>query len=401
MVTGKNITARRLLVVDDEAVQRLMIETAATRAGFVADGAASLDAAIARVSEAAYDVVVLDLGLRKNDGVELLRRLCESTSDPVVVFVSGYDERVRLAAARLAMSLGLRVAGTLGKPVPLDQLTALLRSVPQQVSVRPPQHADEIDPGMLAAAIEHGEMTCAFQPKVTLQGRKLVGVEALARWHSPTLGHVPPSLFIPVAERAGLIDRLTWCVLDQALAAFRPWRTASPGMTLAVNLSPLSLTDLSLPERISDALARADVPASSLVLEVTEGALMADGVAAANILTRLRIRDVKLSIDDFGTGHSSLLSLMRLPFSELKIDQSFVRACPTDPEAPKMIRAIVSVARELDLNLVAEGIETESVAHLVELLGCRVGQGYLFAPPLTGAALGARLRDDVWPEAAD
>jgi len=129
--------------------------------------------------------------------------------------------------------------------------------------------------------------------------------------------------------------------------------------------------------------------------------LMADGVAAANILTRLRIRDVKLSIDDFGTGHSSLLSLMRLPFSELKIDQSFVRACPTDPEAPKMIRAIVSVARELDLNLVAEGIETESVAHLVELLGCRVGQGYLFAPPLTGAALGARLRDDVWPEAAD
>jgi EAL domain-containing protein (putative c-di-GMP-specific phosphodiesterase class I) len=124
-------------------------------------------------------------------------------------------------------------------------------------------------------------------------------------------------------------------------------------------------------------------------------------VAAADILTRLRIRDVKLSIDDFGTGHSSLLSLMRLPFSELKIDQSFVRDCLDDPEAPKIIRGIVSVARDLGLKLVAEGIETEPVADQVEKLGCLVGQGYLFAPPLAAAALQERLRAAAADDAAD
>jgi EAL domain-containing protein (putative c-di-GMP-specific phosphodiesterase class I)/ActR/RegA family two-component response regulator len=384
---------RRLLVVDDEAVQRLVVTSAAARAGFVADDAASLEAAVMQVRTATYDVVVLDLGLRKNDGIELLRRLCESGSDPVLVFISAFDERVRQAAARLAVSLGLRVAGTLGKPMAVDQLITLLRNVPQRAGTGHLEDVAKIDPVMLAAAIDRGEVTCAFQPKVTLSQRKLVGVEALARWHSPTLGTIPPNLFIPVAERSGLIDRLTWHVLDVALAACRTWRAACPDMTLAVNLSPLSLTDLALPERISDALAKADVPASALVLEVTETAVMTDCVAAADILTRLRIRDVKLSIDDFGTGHSSLLSLMRLPFSELKIDQSFVRDCLADPEAPKIIRGIVSVARELDLKLVAEGIETESVAELMEKLGCLVGQGYLFAPPLTAEALAARLRD--------
>nr|WP_294544323.1 EAL domain-containing response regulator [uncultured Rhodopila sp.] len=395
------MTDRRLLVVDDEAVQRLLVAAAAARAGFAADSAATLDAAVTRVGSVAYDVVVLDLGLRKNDGIELLRRLCESKSDPVLVFISAFDERVRQAAARLAISLGLRVAGTLGKPMRVDELIALLRRVPQTAGPGQLEHIGAIDPDVLAAAIEGGELTCAFQPKVTLEGRRLIGVEALARWQSPTLGNIPPSLFIPVAERSGLIDRLTWHVLDEALAAFRAWRLASPDMTLAVNLSPFSLTDLSLPERVSDALAKADVPAAALVLEVTEGAVMTDCVAAADILTRLRIRDVKLSIDDFGTGHSSLLSLMRLPFSELKIDRSFVRDCLEDPEAPKIIRGIVSVARDLGLKLVAEGIETEPVANQVEKLGCLVGQGYLFAPPLAAAALLERLRATPTDQAAD
>jgi EAL domain-containing protein (putative c-di-GMP-specific phosphodiesterase class I)/ActR/RegA family two-component response regulator len=395
------MTDRRLLVVDDEAVQRLLVASAAARAGFAADSAATLEAAVTRVGSVAYDVVVLDLGLRKNDGIELLRRLCEAKSDPVLVFISAFDERVRQAAARLALSLGLRVAGTLGKPMRVDELIALLRRVPQAAGPGHLEQIGAIDPDVLAAAIECGELTCAFQPKVTLQGRHLIGVEALARWHSPTLGNIPPSLFIPVAEQSGLIDRLTWHVLDEALATFRAWRLDSPDMTLAVNLSPFSLTDLSLPERVSDALAKADVPAAALVLEVTEGAVMTDCVAAADILTRLRIRDVKLSIDDFGTGHSSLLSLMRLPFSELKIDRSFVRDCLDDPEAPKIIRGIVSVARDLGLKLVAEGIETEPVANQVQRLGCLVGQGYLFAPPLAAAALHEHLRATLPDQAAD
>jgi len=180
-------------------------------------------------------------------------------------------------------------------------------------------------------------------------------------------------------------------VLAIALAPLPAWRAIAPGLTLAVNLSPLSLTDLALPERVSAALARAGVPAEALVLEVTEGAVMEDFVLAADILTRLRIRGVKLSIDDFGTGHSSLLSLLRLPFAELKIDQAFIRPLQHDPEAAKMVGAVISLARALDLDIVAEGIETEVVATRLLALGCPIGQGYLFARPLDGAALGQLL----------
>ncbi len=391
--------AGRLLVVDDEAVPRLIVARAAAMLGIATDGAASLAEAVACVEAVAYDVVVLDLGLRDHDGIELLRSMRQAGSDAVLVFVSGFDERVRQAAARLAAALGLRVAGTLGKPLLVDRLVALLRALPERTRAGNAEEGAEIDPALLAAAIEDDEIVCLFQPKVTLRERRLVGLEVLTRWRSPALGLVRPDRFIPLAERAGLIDRLTRRMMAQALALFRPWHAERPGLTLAVNLSPVSLTDLALPERISAALAESGVPATALVLEVTEGAVMGDHVAAADILTRLRIRGVKLSIDDFGTGHSSLLSLLHLPFSELKIDQRFVATCPNDPEAPKIIRAIVSLARELGLQLVAEGIETEAVAELLTRLGCTVGQGYLFAPPLSHAAMAERLRAVAWAEA--
>ena len=389
----------RLLVVDDEAVQRLIVARAAGTLGLAADGAATLAEAVERVQAVAYDVVVLDLGLRDHDGIELLRSLREAGSGAAVVFVSGFDQRVRQAAARLAAALGLRVAGTLGKPLQVERLVALLRALPEHERATGAEEAAEIDPALLAAAIENDEIFGLFQPKVTLRERRLVGVEVLSRWRSPVLGLVRPDRFIPLAERTGLIDRLTTRILAQSLRLFRPWRQLRPDLTLAVNLSPISLTDLALPERVCAALVECDVPPAALVLEVTEGAVMADYVAAADILTRLRIRGVKLSIDDFGTGHASLLSLLRLPFSELKIDQSFVRTCQHDPEASKIIRAVVSLARELGLQLVAEGIETEQVADLLDRLGCPIGQGYLFAPPLSHAALAERLREVVWAEA--
>jgi EAL domain-containing protein (putative c-di-GMP-specific phosphodiesterase class I) len=216
-------------------------------------------------------------------------------------------------------------------------------------------------------------------------------VETLVRWQSPRHGAVPPSIFIPLAERHGLIDTLTHRVLTAALAPLPAWRALAPSLTLAVNLSPHSLTDLALPERVSAALDAARVPPEALVLEVTEGAVMEDFVLAADILTRLRIRGLKLSIDDFGTGHSSLLSLLRLPFGELKIDQAFIRPLETDPEAGKVVRAVLALGRELGLDIVAEGIETESVAARLHGFGCAAGQGYLFDRPLDEAALTARL----------
>lgn len=359
--------------------------------------AATLAEAEALVATTTYDVVILDLSLRENDGVELLRSLTDGRASPCLVFISGFDERVRAAAARLAGALGLFVAGTLGKPLVLDDLKALLTDLPPRPPRRDPFAFASIDVAELAEAIAQNQLTVLYQPKVRLADRHIIGVEALVRWHSSNLGTVSPAVFIPIAEQAGLIESLTRNVMAGALAALHEWRKFAPGLTMAVNLSPLSLSDLGLPERVSAALATAGLPPESLVLEVTEGAVMADYVTAADILTRLRIRGIKVAIDDFGTGHSSLLSLLRLPFSELKIDQNFVRVLGRDPEAKSIIRAVIRLGQELGLDLVAEGVETETQAASIAALGCATGQGYLFGRPMSATALALRLRAPALP----
>jgi EAL domain-containing protein (putative c-di-GMP-specific phosphodiesterase class I) len=298
---------------------------------------------------------------------------------------------VRQAAARLAVALGLRVAGEIGKPLPLERLDMMLTCLPERTSRKQARLPEDLLPAELERGIKNGEIQCLFQPKVRLADRAIVGLEVLTRWRSPTRGLVLPDAFIPLAEKSGLIDLLTHHILTQSLRVFRPWWVAAPELTLAVNLSPLSLTDLTLPERISRTLEASGMPPGQLVLEITEGSVTADYVSAADILTRLRIRGVRVSIDDFGTGYSSLLSLLRLPFNELKIDQSFVRGLCTDPEAAKIVRAVIRLAAELEVQLVAEGIETEEIAVKLAAIGCRIGQGYLFAPPLAASVLADRL----------
>ncbi len=381
----------RLLVVEDEAVQRLIVSRAAEKLGYAASGAGSLIEAARWLQGQSADVVVLDLSLREHDGIEVLREIARLERDPVLILISGFDERVREAAARLAVALGLRVAGTLGKPLALDQLMACIAEVPREKPRTSRARRATLTPGMLDAALDAGEIHCLYQPKIRLSDRRVVGFEALARWHSPTFGTIGPDAFIPLAERYGLIDRITVNVLDRALHQLRAWHDIDPALEMAVNLSPSSLGDLMLPERISDVLAGHGIAPARLILEVTEGALMADYIAAADILTRLRIRGVGIAIDDFGTGHSSLLSLLRLPFSELKIDQRFVMGLLRDPELPKIVGAVISLANSMELKLVAEGIESEPIAERLHALGVTIGQGYLFAQPLGADAATAML----------
>ena len=387
-----SVRARRLLVVDDEPVQRLLVARFGTLCGMHADTAGTLEDAAAMLGKHRFDVVVLDLALQERDGIELLRSIRTSGCDPVMIFISGFDERVRQAVVRLATALGLRVAGALPKPLSLEILRELLGAIPDPPFVVPASARPDIQRRELKTAITDGEIVCVYQPKVLLSDRRITGMEVLTRWRSPSRGMVRPDVFIPLMERHGLIDELTQTVLKHSLTALRGWRMEHPELRLAVNLSPNSLTDLELPERVSSLLDATHIPPEALMLEITESAVMADYVVAADILTRLRIRGVGISIDDFGTGFSSLLSLLQLPFSEIKIDQSFVRLLQQDPEAHKIVRAVIMLARELDVEVVAEGIENEAVAQLLSDLGCQIGQGFLFAPPLDEAALAARLR---------
>ncbi len=196
-----------------------------------------------------------------------------------------------------------------------------------------------------------------------------------------------PDGFVPLAERSGLIFPLTSLIMRASLAATARWRVRHPGCRVAVNISPLMLVNPALPDEIEALLRENGLGPGALIAEVTEGCVIHDPLAAAEVMTRLRIKGVDLSIDDFGTGHSSLLALLRLPFSELKIDRSFVAQCDTDPEAWKIVRATVSMARELGLTVVAEGIETKQVADLLRRCGCEVGQGWYFAKAMPEAEL--------------
>lgn len=389
--------APALLVVDDEMVQRLIASRMAEKMGYEATAVGTLEEAVAVLLDREFDVIILDLSLGNRDGIELLRDIARQERDPLIIFISGFDERVRESAARLAVALGLRVAATLAKPLDLKQLLGVVDGAPRVRPRSPKKCPVIVTPTMLDAALNAGEISCVFQPKVALRSRRLVGFECLARWHDPDLGTIGPDSFVPLAEQHGLIDRMTLHLLDSALAQLHVWHEIDAGLKLAMNFSPCSLADLRLPERVADALERHGVAADDLVLEVTEGAVMEDYIAAADILTRLRIRGVGISVDDFGTGHSSLLSLLRLPFDELKIDQSFVRGLQSDPDALRIVRAVISLAASMGLHVVAEGIESEAVAEILAELGVDTGQGYLFAPPLSAAAATAHVRGDPRP----
>jgi EAL domain-containing protein (putative c-di-GMP-specific phosphodiesterase class I)/ActR/RegA family two-component response regulator len=383
----QSATTRRLLVVDDEPVQCLIVTRAMAAAGFDPEAATSLEEAAHRISAATYDVIVLDLSLGGREGISLLRQIAASTSDPVVVLMSRLDDRVRAASTRYAVALGLRVAGALAKPVGASTLRALLdqplpqRQLPGSFPIAVPTTAE------LAEALDRDDIVAAFQPKVTLAGRHVVGFEALARWKHPPHGAVQPDQFIPLAEHNGLIVPLTRRILETALAACQRWRIRHPSCSVAVNISPMVLANPALPEEIEALLIRHALPPAALVAEITETTVIANPLLAAEVLTRLRIKGISLSMDDFGTGYSSLLTLLRLPFTELKIDRSFVAACESDEEAWKIIRATISLARELGLSVVAEGIETETVEERLRGIGCHVGQGWRFGRAMTEHAV--------------
>jgi EAL domain-containing protein (putative c-di-GMP-specific phosphodiesterase class I) len=232
------------------------------------------------------------------------------------------------------------------------------------------------------AGLERSEFSVEFQPKIELATGKVAGAEALARWRSHEIGVVSPAAFIPAAERLGLMGELTDYMLTATIKQGRALVEQHPGFTIATNLSGSLMGDLTIPDRIEAMLHAEGLGPESLIVEVTESAAMADVDRAMDILVRLRIKGIGAAIDDFGTGYSSLAALARLPFSELKIDQSFVKGCESDEDMMKIVEASVGLGRAFRMKVVAEGIDSQQTLACVRKAGCDVGQGYLFAPSL-------------------
>jgi diguanylate cyclase (GGDEF)-like protein len=256
---------------------------------------------------------------------------------------------------------------------------------------RDPYSADRL--GLLAElrrAIEHDELVLHYQPKLSLDSGELTGVEALVRWQHPTRGLLPPDAFVPLAERTGAVADLTRWVVDHALAQHRAWREQGIDVPVAVNLAAANIVDVTLPAGIAELLARHGVAGDRLECEISEHTVMADPVRASDVLAGLRAIGVRLSLDDFGTGHSSLAYLKRLPLDEVKIDRSFVGGMAHDENDAVIVRSTIDLARNLGLRVVAEGVESAEVMDALAGLRCDVAQGFHISRPLPAGELDLR-----------
>ena len=251
----------------------------------------------------------------------------------------------------------------------------------------------ELETG-LRQALRNRELQLLYQPQIELASGRIVAAEALLRWHRPGPGTIPPDRFIPLAEETGLILDIGDWVLSEACHAFRHWTEAGLDIRrISVNISPTQIQRDTLLPSVENALSQSGIPGHCLELEVTEESWLNNLDRSIHTLHALRRRGLRVAVDDFGTGYSSLQYLKRLPVDVLKVDRSFIDDIPHDPNDVAITRAIIALSRSLGLEVVAEGVETEAQAAFLDKERCQLGQGYLFARPMTADALEALLRN--------
>lgn len=396
-MNGETPPAGQLLILDDDPAVGITIGAIAETVNFEARSATRAEDFFRILDEWIPTHIVLDLVMPDVDGIEAMRRLGEMRCRAAIIITSGMGSRVLDAARRAAVERGLSIAGVLFKPFTPAALRALLTKGPAAKEIaRETHHAERARPSQdepreiaekeLAAWLDSRELRVFYQPKIECATGALAGFEALVRWNRPGGGTIAPDLFVPLAERADLIDRLTDQVLDRGLE----WLAASfldSAVLLSLNLSARSLGDMELANRIAAACREHAIDPARIVLEITETSAMTDPLATLDILTRFRIKGFHLSIDDFGVGYSSLPRLARLPFSELKIDKMFVISAQESQESRNIVQAIIGLAHSLGIRVSAEGVEDEWTLGFLKTAGCDLAQGYFIGGPMDGEAV--------------
>lgn len=381
------MTKGYLLVIDDEPDIGAFLCEAADRFGFEAVATDNPDDFWSRYDAVEPVVIILDLKMPQVDGVELLRKLAARNSKAQIVMMSGADQRVLQTALRLGNDRGLRMLGTLQKPIRVGDIQKVFEGISARVM--------PVGESELHQAIDANQIIVHYQPKADLLtdcAWKISGCEALARWDHPARGLLGPEKFIALAEKTDLIGPLTDLILRQTVEQLAVWRDRGISLSAAMNLSPCLLSDIKLPDRYHDLCRSFGVEPAWLTLEITESGAMSDAALTMDILTRFRLKGFGLSLDDFGTGYSSLVQLHRMPFNEMKIDKSFVIESDNNEEAVQIIRSIAGLANNLKLSLCAEGVESDKALALVRGVGCHTVQGYLIGKPMPADNLSAFIR---------
>jgi len=305
------------------------------------------------------DVVFCDLMMPDMDGVQFVRHASALTTPPSIIFVSSADASLMQTAEETAKARGLRVLGTIQKPLKPDAVRRALLRLGERGGRTIPSSAVKIEAADIENGIEANEFLLYFQPKVSVTSGKLMGYESLVRWFHPIRGMIPPGSFISLAEKSGQIGALTDRIVSLALRQLGDWTESGVQTKISINLSAFMLVDLDLPDRLEREAKRHGIDPQAVILEITESGLFQDAANTMEILARLHMKGFHLSIDDFGTGFSSMEQLRRVPFREMKIDGAFVRGAAENVKARAILESSANLGRALHMTVVAEGAETK------------------------------------------
>jgi len=332
----------KILIVDDDSFQRTIVTKVlnllgVTQVATAADG----HAAELRLAEG-WDLLILDLNMPGMDGIEFLNVLSDHALNPALIFFSGEDLRLLEVAEDLARDLGIRVIGSISKPIDRSKIEALLDRV--ELKTAPPAKTFtqfELSEAEIRAGLAADAIRLVYQPKVDAVSLDMVGVEALLRWETPDGALLGPGAVVPVAERTGLMFTLTQAIFKAAMLQLSQWCQAGYRWKVSCNFSVSDLTESSIVRVLEDALTASGAPTDLVILEVTESKLPEDVSRVMSSLTRMRLKGCGISIDDFGTGFSSMEQLRRFPFTELKIDRAFVNGAHAMPSARAIFESSV------------------------------------------------------------
>jgi len=370
---GQSTKIRRVLIFaqDDYSIEAM--DEAAAAFGLVVRRTGKFDKLEAMAQEFGPDAAIIDPGAISDEPARVLRAVAASGA---ILLLLGDPNGAAIERARqLVAEQGLEVAGIIPKPIMPESLQVALRVLVGEL---------DFSAADIGNAVMRGEMTAWYQLQLARHdsGWRVGGAEALARWQHPVHGVVMPGAFVPVAEARGQIAVITDCVLQTAVQQLSVWHRQGLSFRVAVNLSPLMVTDHDFPERLSRLLQEYDVPARSLVLEIPEPSLAGAPDGVLSMLARLRVYGFDLVLEHFGRGISSLAELYRTPFSELKIDRRLVNQLTEDEDARQLVRGIIALARELGLSTSAEAVETRETLDFLHQAGCDSAQGFVISRPL-------------------